>query len=319
MRLLSLLKEKLFRLSEMEATPIHLNQRRIFILPTRGGLLFAVVAFTMLLAAINYNLSLGYLLVFMVVSLGIVGMIHTFRNLLGLELTPLGASPVFAGEIARFPLQIKNPQRFPRLALSLNFENEAASFIHELKPNELTETKLAITSVQRGHLSVGKITLSTNFPLGLFRAWSYPHPEWQCLVYPKPIFAPFPTSFASMREALAGKTSGGDDFSGLREWQNNESLRQIAWKNVARTPEFLPLLTKQFEGDGCIELYFEWEQVTSYLDTETKLSVLAGWIIEAAQQQERYGLRLPTTTIHSAQGEAHYHRCLTTLALYGKD
>jgi hypothetical protein len=35
----------------------------------------------MLIGAINYNLSLGHALVFLLAGLGLVAMVHTFRNL----------------------------------------------------------------------------------------------------------------------------------------------------------------------------------------------------------------------------------------------
>ncbi len=71
-----------------------LNRKRIFILPSRAGMLFAGAMLTMLLAAINYSLSLGYVLTFVLASVGLVSMLHTYRNLAGLILRPGRGDPV---------------------------------------------------------------------------------------------------------------------------------------------------------------------------------------------------------------------------------
>ena len=102
------------------ARPIVLDARRIYILPSGGGLLFALALLVMLLGAINYDLGLGHALVFLLAALGLVGMVHTWRNLLRLRLTPGRPEPVFAGETARFPCLIENSDRTPRRALEFS-------------------------------------------------------------------------------------------------------------------------------------------------------------------------------------------------------
>lgn len=89
------------------ASSVELNQRRVFILPTRQGGAFGLALLVMLLAAINYQNSLAYGLTFLLLSLGVVTILHTYRNLAGLRLTALGADPVFAGERAGFRVRLK--------------------------------------------------------------------------------------------------------------------------------------------------------------------------------------------------------------------
>ena len=55
----------IFRAAFPESPPVTLVQRRIFILPSRQGYVFAGVLLVLLVASINYNLSLGYLLTFL--------------------------------------------------------------------------------------------------------------------------------------------------------------------------------------------------------------------------------------------------------------
>ena len=60
--------------------PVDLTQRRIFILPTRQGFLFAIVLGIMLIGSINYNNSLGYLLTFLLASVSVVSILYTYRT-----------------------------------------------------------------------------------------------------------------------------------------------------------------------------------------------------------------------------------------------
>jgi hypothetical protein len=50
---------------------LRLDRRRVYILPTRAGLLFGLALFTMLLTAINYALALGYALTFLLAGVGL--------------------------------------------------------------------------------------------------------------------------------------------------------------------------------------------------------------------------------------------------------
>ena len=78
----------------------------------------------MLTGAINYNLALGHALVFLLAGLALTGMVHAFRNLHGLTITPGRCTSVFAGEVAYFPLHLANDRNTPRLALELRAGEE---------------------------------------------------------------------------------------------------------------------------------------------------------------------------------------------------
>ncbi|MBI4741062.1 MAG: DUF58 domain-containing protein [Betaproteobacteria bacterium] len=323
MRIRALLAQWLFRHRRDEPSPIVLTQRRIFILPSGAGLLYCLVLATMLLGAINYSLSLGHALVFLLAGLGLVAMVHAFRNLVGLQLSPGRAEPVFAGEIARFPVHVDNARAQPRRALEFAFGKQVgvlldASFNASLDVPALGRATVAIPypATARGRLEPGRITLSTRYPLGLFYVWSTPHPAQSCTVYPHPLVTPLPPPAPVADSGQRQGTSGQEDFSGLRQRQPSDPTRHIAWKAVARDSGDRPLLVKQFAGGAADELWLDWDLTPSDPGVETRLSILAGWILAAEEVQARYGLRLPGREIAPAQGAAHRDACLETLALF---
>ncbi|TXT17115.1 MAG: hypothetical protein FD132_2572, partial [bacterium] len=109
-----------WRKPRIEAGPVRLTARRLYILPTRAGLVFGVLLLGLLVGAINYGVSLAYLFTFWFVGLAVVGMPHTQRNLSGLTLRAGAAPPVFAGESAVFSLHVDNAGGAARRGIALH-------------------------------------------------------------------------------------------------------------------------------------------------------------------------------------------------------
>jgi uncharacterized protein (DUF58 family) len=302
----------LFQLRGPEHGEVVLVQRRIFILPTRAGVGFALVLILMLVGSINYSLSLGFVLTFMLGSVGFTAMLHTFRNLAGLRITPGRTQPVFAGENARFSVCLQNPTRSERFSITLT-RNKVENDVVDIPGESVVVATAAVPATRRGLLRPGRLTVYTRFPVGLYYAWSYVELDTHCVVYPKPAppGVPLPALAASSAEG-AGPEFGSEDFAGLRQYQPGDSVRHIAWKAVARGDV---LLTKQFSGRATAELWLSLELLPDPLDLETKISRLARWVLDAHTSGLAYGLKLPGATIAMSRGEAHRDRCLEALAL----
>lgn len=302
-----------------EPVPVVLSQRRVYVLPTRAGLFYAVSLLVMLIGAINYNLSLGYALVFLLAGLGIVAILHGFRNLAGLTLTVGACAPVFAGEIARFPLVLHNPDARARRLLRLRLPDADVVGI-DVPPQDKTRALLPLPTTRRGWLPMPRATIETVWPLGLVRAWSYAAPALPCLVYPKPAATvpPAPT-FAGIEGGRLPGDAGDEDFAGLRRHQPSDQLHHVAWKTAARQGPHAALQTKQFAGTAAQALWFDWATLPPGMDTETRLSVLARWVLDAETAGLSWGLRLPGREIPQAHGPDHTHACLRALALHGEE
>ena len=295
-----------------EPGTIFLRQQRVYILPTRPGLAFAMALIVMLIGSINYNLSLGYILTFLLASMALVAILHTFRNLVHLHITPGRVEPVFAGEIAWFELFVENRSGYDRCSISLWHQGKATHC--NVASGRGTTVSVPVAAQQRGWLAPGRITVDTRFPVGLLRAWSYIQPDMRCLVYPKPddgLLPPPEPSGGAGEERVAG--GGSDDFAGLRPYHTSDSPRHIHWKAAAKGRG---LQTKVFSGRAAAELWLDWNQLPANLDPESKLSRLTRWVLSADQDGLRYGLRLPGLERSPDAGESHRLACLRELALY---
>ena len=293
---------------------VTLGHRRVYILPTRLGLMFGATLLIMLVGSINYVLSLGFMLTFLLAGMAIAGMVHTVRNLVRLTIVTGRAEPVFAGEAAQFRLFLENPAPWERPAVMVRHDDTGTQTVTDVPPAGSVEAVLAVPTVHRGWLNLTRVTLETRYPLGLFRAWSHVQPVYRCLVYPRPEKALLPPASPDSRTGGRQSTAQGtDDFSGLRGYQLADSPRHVAWKAVARSEG---MLTKQFFGEASAELWLDWTLLPAMLDLEAKLSRLAGWVLAAEAAGLRYGLRIGGAAIAPGQGDAHRTTCLTALALY---
>lgn len=305
----------LFQLRGPQAGPVVLVQRRIFILPTRQGLVFAGVLVLMLIGSINYGLSLGFVLTFLLAALGVNAMIYTFRNLANLRISAGRAAPVFAGENTQFSICIENPGRADRFAIGLARHRVEGTYV-DVPAQQAVFASIGIPTLRRGLMRPGRLTLFTRFPLGLYYAWSYLEFDTSCLVYPRPAAgSPLPAA-----ESGAGTGAqygqGREDFAGLRQYHTGDSPRHVAWKAAARGQG---LLTKQFSGRADTELWLDWRHFPAHMDVEDKLSRLTRWVLDAHAQGITFGLRIPGRTIALAGGDAQRGRCLEALALFGNE
>ena len=290
----------LFR-PKIEQGTITLTQRRIFILPTRQGVILTCVLILMLLGDINYNLSLGYILTFLLAMMAILSMLHTFRNLAYLEIRAGRAKPVYRGESARFPLYFHS--NLARYQLVLKSET---GICFDVEKQQTAEVFFPLPAIKRGWLELGKVTIYTEYPLGLFRAWSYLHFDTRCLVYPKPL------SGTVLLKSADETRSTDEDFAGLRTYVPGDAESRVAWKAYARGQG---LLVKQFANQTTGELWLDIKDAPD-AGLEEKLSRMTGWVLEAESRGFLYGLRLDDREINPGSGTAHLESCLSRLALF---
>lgn len=301
----------LFR-PKIDSGTVTLNHRRIFILPTRQGFGFAALLLVMLLGDVNYNLSLGYVLTFLLGAAATMTMLHAFRNMAQLEISAGRVDAVFAGDTAQFVFHFHNASTLPRYSLNLH-DGSGHSITFGVPAQHTAEVRLPLPALQRGWLSSGRLTLFTEYPLGLFHAWSYLQFDVRCLVYPKPA-APLPLPASLAQSGLgAFNTAGDEDFSGLRNYVAGDAMPRIAWKALAREQG---LQVKQFSAPQGQELWLDWSLLPA-VHTERKLEILTRWVLDADSQQLPYGLRLPDIELPPQCSAAHRAECLRALALFG--
>ncbi len=299
---------------------VQLGHRSIFIIPSSTGFLFGLLLVLLLVTAINYQNSLVYAVCFWLFSMAMGGMFFTFRNLKGLTLSAREAVPCYAGEAVDIPIRMDAEPGRSHLSLRMKYPGGGAegnpSQIVSVMADSENQVSLSYRTEKRGRLRPGRLKLETRFPLGLYQAWSYVNLDVGSLVYPKPVFTPFVFASADTTEGdLEGAVqdvAGDQDFRGLRPYQPGDSLKQIAWKQLARGKG---LVTKDFDSDQGASCWLDWNNLTG--DTEARLSQLCGWVLTAHEEGLQYGVKMPGWTAQPAHTVPHLTLCLRQLALFG--
>lgn len=291
---------------------VKLNQKNIFILPTRQGLYFALLISFMVLAGVNYQNSLVYGLAFLLSSLFMVSILHTFRNLSGLTLRAGKSDMVFVGEDAEFEVILSRSGKRTYEAIVLGWEADLMVNADLLQNTEST-VKLFVKTKARGLLNPGRLMVQTSYPVGLFRAWSWVDLDATTLVFPRPVDAgQVPAAESMGDEGDMPQKQGVEDFHGLREFAPGDSPRHISWKTYARTDE---LQVKEFSGFVDRRIWLDWDYFVG-MDKESRLSRLCYWVLQASKTSDEYGLRLPGLQRQPANSVPHRLMLLKDLAMF---
>lgn len=294
-----------------------LSRRHIYILPTRFGWLYALLLLALLTGSINYSISLGFAMTFLLAGVGTISMLHTWRNLANLKITAGRAKPVFAGENAVFEIKVHEENNRSRYSIFASFTDGEPDVqdiaVLDIAAMGESTFKLTLHSQKRGWLKAPRITFTTEFPVSLFRVWAYAETESQCLIYPAPSLYSqiLPSTDTDGATGQLSAIQGDDDFAGHRNYQFGDSPKRVDWKASSREQG---LLIKQFQGEASSTLWLDFN-VTTGSNIELRVSQLTRWVVEADKLNFKYGLRLPQLNIQPNTGDSHYHQCLTALAL----
>jgi uncharacterized protein (DUF58 family) len=298
--------------------PWRIDRRRVYIVPTRYGYGFAVLLLVMLLGAMNYSNSMAFALTFLLAGIGLLAMHDTHGNLVNLTVAAGVAEPVHVGEPARYALRIDNPSRSGRYAIAAAWQDATVEGRVDVAAGDSGSTVLSLPTTRRGWLPAPRFSVETEFPLGLFHAWTWVELDLACLVYPAPA-APglAPPAGGGGDGGRHGARPGPEEFAGLRSYQPGDPLRAIDWKSLARQPPAAAApQVKQFVDPEADPLWLDWQALPVNWDLERRLSQLTRWVLDADAAGRAVGLRLPGVALEPALGDRHRHACLRALALH---
>ncbi len=297
----------LTRYRRAEALPIQLHRKRIYILPTGFGLGFAALLLVMLTGSLNYANNAALMLTCLLGAAGATSMLMAFRNLNGVTLREIRAGRAVAGQPMELALRFDATRA--HLAIGLDLDTTRMAF--SLSPDGAScNVVVNISTAHRGWQPLPRLRVWSTWPLGLFRAWSWLHPQQTVLVWPRAEVAG-PAPRGRGHEAARTMRRMGDELAALRDYRAGDPRRHIAWKVSAHHEG---LLVKSFaQPQSQQQWHLDWRQLTG-LDNESRIARLARWLDEASAQRIACSLHLPDETIPAGLGARHYARCMDALA-----
>ncbi len=295
------------------ARTITLEQRRLFIFPSRPGFLFMLTLLLMLLTAINYQNNLAYALTFWLSMLFIVAVHFTHGNLMKLTIAAVSAESVFPGQQAEFKLRLScRSKKAGHYSVRLVWPGSET--LVDIPAGGSVDVSLFQSVGGRGWFHPPRITIESTYPLGLLRCWSYAELDFQALVWPKPIAAPTPP-LSRDRDGAVGfsDATGVEDLAGFRDYREGDSPRHVDWRAWARGQE---LQTREFSAPAREDHWLEWEAFPD-AGVEQRLSFLCWLALQYDARGDEYGLRLPGQELPLGAGDRQRELVLRALALYG--
>jgi uncharacterized protein (DUF58 family) len=305
------------RLTPADSTT--LTQRNVYILPTRPGWMLGITLVVLLIASINYQLNLGYVLTFLLAGCAVVGMHVCHGTLRGLTLHLAAPDPTFAGRATTITVHLQSLRQSPRYGIGLAVLGRPQWSWTDVESQGSAKVHIAIHPERRGLQDLPALTAETHFPLGTFRVWTVWRPAARMLVYPAPEAhpPPLPAGEPSAGGTQTAQRHSSGEFDGVRSYRRGDPLKMVVWKKVARTDQLVSRDTQQAQR---FELWLDLAQVGHFsagaASLEHKLSRLCAWVLAAERQNLRYGLRLTGLEITPNSGDGHQRACLSALALY---
>ena len=173
-----------------------LTQGNVYILPSRAGWAMLATLIVLLIAAINYQLNLGYLLTFLLAGSAAASMVVGHGNLRGLQLS-LTHSGTQGGCFAHAPcpmhISLHNARRSRRWGIGLALHKTRHNTDHsdawtwvDIPEQGSTSVQLSFMPTRRGRQELPAISILTRYPLGAFRVWALWRPQTLVWVYPAP-------------------------------------------------------------------------------------------------------------------------------------
>lgn len=292
-----------------------LSHRNLYILPTKRGGYFILITFVLWLMGTNYQNNLVLALVFLMISIFVVSILHTFDNMVSLSIDYNGVDDVFAGSEANFSFILHSKKKRWSDAIDISWQYDCLSPVSISVPPKGDNVFCEVPkhTVKRGWIDAGRMCIESRYPLGLFRCWTWLKWDEKSLVFPEPLIAErLPTLVDDDLGDGTHPVKGGEDYTDLRSYRDGDTPKHIAWKVYAREQG---LLVKEFTQNVSQERWLDFDMIDA-ADLEEKLSALCYWALHFHKEDENYGLRMPGHQFSPDKGDGHKHRVLVALATF---
>ncbi|PTA69160.1 DUF58 domain-containing protein [Deinococcus arcticus] len=263
-----------------------------------------------LIGCVNYGLSLGYGLTFLLGGVWVMSATQALRAARGVALTLHPPPSATAGGEVAVQVTVSGGGD-GALGLSLRGGQQRAAGTWALV-GEAGPLTLALPTPRRGPLTVSAAAQVYD-RLGLWRVPLPAPAPLTLLVHPAPEVGAPPAPARTLPGAGegGGRTKGDEEFAGLRPYAPGDSPRQVSWRHVARTGALLTRETDAAQGRARL---LDWADTAG--PPEARLSRLSAWVAELGRQGVPFALQLPGAQLPAGQGEAHALAAGRTLALH---
>lgn len=303
--------EQWFKKRAKITNPQILASNNVYILPSGFGWIYGLLLLTLFTGAINYQISTAFLMTFLLGVVGLVSAWEAHANLKDLSIQFIAIEDARQGAPAQLTLLIQT-QNKTRFGLEFQLAKQPKVRLEKIPPEGI-QLILPIETTQRGYFALPRIVISSLFPFGIFRVWSYAYFDQHYFVYPQPVdpgFWPQPAAHENLKKR---NSAGDEEIYDLKQVETPWSQPSlIAWKIAAKGQGWFLKNRDSTEGE-----YWLFKLTDLHSDSiERRLQHLSYWLHEAEEQRHVYGLELNHSPTAFSRGSDHLQHCLRQLARY---
>ncbi len=291
-----------------------LSQKNIFILPTRFGFSFICFVLLLFILGTNYQNNLILFISYLLSSIFVTAMLYCFFNMTGLMVSAKGKYQDFCHETLYVPIIFMSSTE--RFGFDCYFQEEHSIRVETI--NGKIKVNVPVLYSTRGQYQLGRLTIASEYLLGLFRCWTHLQFDLELTIYPQPLACELVTSSNHPQQVDEQSNNElpsniqGDDFYELRSYRAGDALNHVAWKQLAKSGVWLTKHNQQVLSD---KVFLSLADMPA-IELEKQLQQLCYLILQCHQQGQEYGLDLAGEKISPAQGDKHLTQCLTALSVY---
>lgn len=300
------------------ANSITTTHRRTYILPNRFGYLLLLIVFLMMIAAINYQNSLVFVLTFSLMAIGLNTLVLTYRNLINLKVRVLPTKPIYASQELHVPIKVIAESGRDHYSVGIG-DRIGVQELLDIADGSTHDATVLFHPEERGWYQPGRFYLVTSYPFGILRVWSWFRCKQRYLVYPKPIAPPFDLSLLgkAVEQDSNDLVEGQDDFYSIKEYEPGDPKRNIHWRAYAKGQGLYSKHFSEPKGQIASFDYHMFDQFDTYNRVELRLSWLCYLILDAAENQVPFSMTLPGQSFPVDMSKGHVEQCLEALAVFG--
>jgi len=294
-----------------KGNPQTLGSNNIYILPSGFGWVFGILLLSFFSGAINYQISMVFLMTFLLTVIALISAWEAHANLKDLTIKLISLEDAQQGKPAQAILLMTSNNKI-RFGMDFQLAKQPKTRLEKI-PLTGMQFIVPIETSQRGYFALPPIVISSLFPFGIFRVWGYAYFDRHYYVYPEPISPDFwPPRLASQNDKKK-EVQGDSELYDLKQVENPwVQPNLIAWKIAAKGQGWFLKTMSDTEGEYWL---FRLNDLPLH-DIEKKLQHLSYWLQTAEQNGYFYGLELKDMRTSLGQGEEHLKHCLRQLALY---
>lgn len=277
----------------------------------RAGKFFILLTIFLGIAAVNTGNNLLYVIVSFLLATMLLSGVISYLNLKGLKITLKPPKEIYAGIPAEFEVSIKKEGKLPSFMIEVSSKGSSVLFLYV--SNKPVKGKITLIFPKRGQVESLELTVSSEFPLGMFVRYYRLELPIKLVVFPKPIptkeFLSF--GFENKEGFQESFTSFGyDELREIRDYRG-EPMKLIHWKVSAKT-DSLKVKDMSALERGLVILTLN--SVSG--DLETRLSKLTYLVNKLMNNGYAVGVDLGKFKIAPGRGQRHRLKLLSALALY---